>query len=91
MSRVDTVRDAYSDATDPGRNDILARSEDINNGTVIREGGTSISDGACTNCDSGRGTGWGSATSISVRVTSGNLLTVVPMKTGYVAHWGLSS
>ena len=64
-------------AADPGADDILTRSEDVNNGTEVREGGTGVSDGGCSDGDGRRGAGRGSGASVSVRVTSSDLQELV--------------
>ena len=50
----------------------MAGREDVDNGAVVGEGGTSVGDGGCSDSDDSGGTSGGGAASIGVAVTGGD-------------------
>jgi len=63
---------AHSGAADPGRDDVLAWSPDIDNGAVVGERSTGIGDGCGSNGVGGWGTSRGCAASVGVGIARSN-------------------
>ena len=61
-----------SDTADPGANNVLARSEDIDDRTVVGEGGPGVSDGRCADRDRRRGASGGGVDGVRVVVACGD-------------------
>jgi len=72
INGVEWKKGAYGGAADPGRDDILARSPNVDNGAVVGERSTGIGDGCGSNGVGGWGTSRGCAASVGVGVARSN-------------------
>ncbi len=72
IGTTDTQADTHAGAANPGRDDVLARREDLDDGTVVGEGRAGIGDGSGTDGDDTSSTSGGSRAGIGVAVTSGD-------------------